>query len=358
MLRARIGLRLVSLSLIAMVMMTLVSGCAAPPAAPPSPAPAAPQAVVTPTPAPKPVTQVEKILMAVSTRGAHDTALYVGLAKGFYKAEGIDLQLPIIKADVAVAALISGEVQFNASVSTILQAAGRGAPVRTVMMIQNAPPWHVMTKPEIRSVQDLKGKKIGVGTARSAPQFVMMKILQKNGLDPNKDAVFLGLGGVPANRLGALRSGSVDALLETAPTHFLLKKEGFNELMKTADGIPEWPVNALSTTIKKIKDSSDMVKGMIRATLKSMIFVKSNKTETVDILMKELADLGLERELMEAAYDDNVGRFAMDGTMTEQGTVVEFATLKEFGERTDVPKAADLVDYSLLQEVRKELKLQ
>ncbi|MBI2848628.1 MAG: ABC transporter substrate-binding protein [Chloroflexi bacterium] len=354
----RSGNILISLPVIAgAVAALLMAGCAAPSAAPPSPAPAAPRPAGTSVPAAKPTTQIEKILAAASTRGTHDTAFYVGLAKGIFKEEGVDLQVQLMKADVAVAALISGEVEFNTAASTILQAAARGAPVRQVMAVRGKPAWHVMTKSDIRSVQDLKGKKIGVGTARSAPQFAMMKILQKNGLDPNKDAIFLGLGGVTSTRLGALRAGSVDALLETAPQHALLKKEGFNELMKVADGVPEWPVGSLSTGTKQIRDRPDMVKRMIRATLKSMIFVKQNKADTVDILMKELAELGMDRDSMAASYDDTVDQFMMDGMMSDQGLVIEFASMKEFGEKVEVPKAADLVDYSLLQEVLKELKL-
>ncbi|MBI2848632.1 MAG: ABC transporter substrate-binding protein [Chloroflexi bacterium] len=339
------------------VTLLLLASCAAPPAAPPPPTPSTSPAVGTQAPSPKPSAQLAPVRLAASTSGATETNYYVGLAKDIFKGEGLDLRIQIMKADVGVAALLSGEVEFNGSVGTILQAASRGAPVRTVMTIRAAPPWHVMTRPEIRSVADLKGKKIGVGTARAGPQFAMMKVLQKNGLDPNKDAVFLGLGGVTATRLGALKSGAVDALLESAPQHLLLKKEGFNELMKISDVLPEWPVGSLSTTIKKIKDSSDMVKGMIRATLKSMIWAKNNKSESVDILMKQLADLGMDRESMASAYDDAVSTYSKDGMMSDQGLVIEFATLKELGEKVEVPQAANLSDYSLLREVQKELNL-
>ncbi|MBI2848629.1 MAG: ABC transporter substrate-binding protein [Chloroflexi bacterium] len=351
--------RLVSLPITLVVVAAfLLTGCAAPPAAPPPPAPAQPQTIGTPAPTPKPAARTEKADLGITTRGANETHFFVGLAKGFFKEEAIDLRMQIMKTDVAVAAIIAGEIEFTSAAGTPLQAAARGAPIRTVLSVQGKPPWHVMVRPEIRSVQDLKGKKIGVGTARTAPQFVMMKILQKNGLDPNKDAVFLGLGGVTTTRLGALRAGAVDALLESAPAHLVLKKEGFIDLMKTSSVVPEWPTSSLTTGLKKIKDAPDMVKRTIRATLKGMMFAKENKTETVDILMKELAaELNLDRESMTGAYEDAVDGYTKDGTMSDEGLVNQFAVLRDFGEKVDIPQAANLVDYSILQEVQKELKL-
>lgn len=341
--------------MIAAMTAVLLAGCASPPSASPPSTPVTPRSNGTPAPASKPSTQLEKVRLAIDTKGASASQFYVGQGKGFYKEEALDLQMQVLGGGPQVAALMSGEIEFAANAGRVLAAAAQKAPVRMVMVVGGKPPWRVMIRPEIGSLQDLKGKKIGIGFF-GGPAYVMMKILEKNGLDPNKDVVFSSLGGEPAVRLVALKSGSVAALLETAPAYFVVKKEGFKELLKMSDVVPEYPTGGLSTSAKKIKDNPDKVKRMIRATLKSMIFAKDNKVETVDILMKELAELGLDRDSMAGSYDDVVEAYPKDGMLSDQGLITEFALRRELGEKIEVPKAADLVDYSLLQEVLKELK--
>lgn len=349
MIKGRVSIVLLMAGLVGL----LVMGCAGPTTPPlPTPMPRAGES----TPAiPKSPAKAERISMTASSRGAHDMAIYVGLHKGLFKEEGLDVEMRIMKAPIAAAALMAGEVDYT-SASTF-QLSTQGGPVRTIMIIRGKPAWWVMTKPEIRTVQDLKGKNIGVGSMGTINQFSIMKVLQLKGIDPTKEVRIISLGGDPATRFGALKAGTVDALLEVAPQSYIIQKSGFPLLLKVREGVPEAVVGSLSATIKKIRDNPDQVKRVIRATLKSMIYAREHKEETVDILLNELKELSVDRETMTAAYEDTVDTLTKNGEVSDQGVVVEIAMMREFGEKVTVPAASQLVDYSLLREVQKELGL-
>lgn len=334
----------------------LFMACAAPPAAPPTAAPPGEKPLTTAPKAPS-TKGIEKINVAVATKGITYLPLFVATARGLYREEGLEVEQVIMKSNIATAALLSGSIDYVSPPGSILQSASQGAPVRVLMLFQNKPPWRIMAKDDIRSVKDLKGKSIGVGTKGSSTDFIVMKILMVNGLDPLKDAPIVGLGGDPNVRLGALKSGSVAALLETSPQLYIAEKQGAHSLVDSAEVAPEWPIGGLSTTMARLQDNPDQVRRILRATLKSMIFAQNNanKTETVNILTKELE---LEQDVASKSYDDFIRGMAKTGEISDKGLVTEFATLKEFGQlKGDLPQASKLADWTMLREVQKELKL-
>ncbi|MBI2849020.1 MAG: ABC transporter substrate-binding protein [Chloroflexi bacterium] len=337
--------------LTALALILLIVGCASPTA---PPAPAVPGE--TPKPTSKPaISKLVEINVAVATKSGGYTPLYVGMAKGFYAEEGLKVEPVIMKTNIATAALLSGSIDFVAPPGGILQAASQGAPVRVIMLFQNKPSWSLMARPEIRSVKDLKGKAVGMGTKGSSTEYVSMKILQSAGLDPVKDATYVGLGGDPQVRLGSLKTGAVSALLETYPQTYLAAGQGAHVLAVAAEILPEWPQGGISSTLPRIKGSPEQVKGMLRASVKGMMWAQNNKEETVKILMEQLE---LDRELVMKTYDDFMKGMARNGEISDKGLVTEFATLKEFGQwKGEIPSANQLADWTILREVRKGLNL-
>ncbi|MBI2848727.1 MAG: ABC transporter substrate-binding protein [Chloroflexi bacterium] len=330
----------------------LVTACSVAPTAPP-PTPAGVSEAPKPTPKPAVPQRVEDLNVAIATTSGSYMPLYVGIGKGFYTEEKLNVNPVIMKANIATAALLSGSLDFVSPPS--LPAASQGAPVRLLMIFQNKPVWSLMAKPEIRSVKDLKGKVVGIPTRGTSPEYVTMKIMQANGLDPIKDVTYVGMGGDPQVRLGALKTGTVAALLETYPSTYLAEAQGSHVLVVSADVLPEWPLGGLSTTMARLKDNPDQVKRMLRATLRGMMWARDNRDETVNILVKAL---DLDQELGGKTYNDFMKGMPSNGEISDKGLVTEFATLKEFGLfKGDIPSASKLADWTILREVRKELNL-
>jgi len=136
---------------------------------------------------------------------------------GFLLVEqaGFDVELINIPPTIAVTALISGDIQYVIFAGTTLNAAVRGLPVKLVMVYNDRPLFSLMSRPEIRSIKELKGKVLGVATLTSGESFLSRRLLKDAGIDADKEMTLRVIGNTP-DRLQALRAGAVDAREEAA----------------------------------------------------------------------------------------------------------------------------------------------
>ena len=147
------------------------------------------------------------VFIAPATRAADKTRISVsggynmiflsaGVAqhRGLFRDEGLDADIVVMGAAPSIAALTNGDIDFTLLTGSVIRAAIRGLPVRLVAGLMTSSPHVLLARPEIKSVKDLSGKKVGLASFGDATQVLARIILARNGVDPDKEVQFVPLG--------------------------------------------------------------------------------------------------------------------------------------------------------------------
>ena len=149
--------------------------------------------------------------------------------KGFFKKEGLNAVIIIMRNQVVVNGVLSKSLDYGATIANFIGAAKGGLPV-VVMVIMDGLDQVLVASPSIKRVEDLKGKNIGISSFGGAPHNKMVMILRKYNMNPDKDVTFLQIGG-GTTRYTALESGSIHATMSVPPMNKVAREKGFNELL-------------------------------------------------------------------------------------------------------------------------------
>ena len=226
----------------------------------------------------QPAAGLEKVRIATPGKLIDFAALYAGSHLGFYRKEGIEPQFIAMRSGIIIQAMSAGEIDYTTLLSSSVRAALAGLPVRVLMGLIVKQTFFLVAQPEIRDLKQLKGKRIAVSNFGSSTDISARKALEHAGLDPNRDAVILALGETGL-RFAALQARSIDAAILSPPHNFSAERQGFNNLVWLGDLVGEHPTNGLATTVKKLKEQSDQVHRMLRATVRSMIYTREHARE-------------------------------------------------------------------------------
>jgi len=156
--------------------------------------------------------QLKKIRFSTSSIAVTELQFRIAQLKGFYREEGLELETLLIRGSVGMQALIGGSVDYASAAGSIIAAGVRGAPVRLVLIVNSKPQFDLVGQPEIKSVQQLKGKVIGISSRGGAVDLLTQLILTHHGVTPNKDAILIVIG-ISAELATALRTGRIAACL-------------------------------------------------------------------------------------------------------------------------------------------------
>ncbi len=295
----------------------------------------------------------ELVRVALSTKDFGYLPLFVGIRAGLFTQEGLEIQWLQVRTNVVVAALMNGELDISGAAGSSMRAAARGASLKAIFFPYYKSTFVLMGAPEIKRVQDLKGRVIGITSPGSSTELAAAMVLQHYGLDPKKDVTFFSSGGTQTS-IGAMEGGVIQARAFNPDAAYVLRKRGFNELGSLADLAP-WPWGGYATTDAHLVSKRDKVKRWIRAMVKSLLFMLNKKEETLKIAM---AEFGHPRDVTEAAA--NISIKAIDGQ--NPGGADEESLLKNIELTISTPlklktspPISKLVDFSLLQEVHREL---
>ena len=207
-------------------------------------------------------------------------------------------------------------------------------------------------KPEFKSVKDLKGRTIGVGSYGSTPDIVARMVVKHFGIDPETEIKVLAPG-TDAGRLAALKEGVVDVIIVAPPVDFEGQKMGFN-IVSRAGEIFRFPYNGLGTSVKKITEKPDEVKRVLRALIKANGFIRKNKDGTVQVLVDWAKT---KPEFAAAAYDSSVGVFSLDGSIPEDGLRIVIDNFRKSMNITRPVPLNEVSDTNPLREAQRELGL-
>lgn len=291
----------------------------------------------------------------VSIPGASVTYLpfYAAKEKGYYKDEGIEIEFILMPASLASTAVMTGDIDYNGAVTGVVAAAVRGQPIKAVIFTMRSPVQGLMAKPEIKGLQQLKGKKISVSSPGSTTDLATRHILRKHGFEFGRDYSIVFVG-TEAGRLAALEAGVVDAAMLSVPENILARQKGFNELALSADFL-DFPQNGFGTSAKKIKENPDEIQRMVRATLRGLLFVSEpkNKEASLDIIVK---NWGIKSRAMAGEmYDYMTKAMLRDASINMAGLQALVDQQRESAKVTEPVSAAQVIDYSFVERARKEL---
>jgi len=271
--------------------------------------------------------------------------------RGFLKEEGIEAEIIRISAAAGRAALSGGEVDYSTGIGgTAIGGALSGVPIKVVACFVPAPVLAMVSRPEIKSVQGLKGKTVAVLIFGGVAHFAARAIAKHYGLDPEKDLKYLAVG-PPDARFAALSQGLVDAAILGPPLDFEATKRGYNSLARAYD-VLVFPETGLVTSSRKIQEKPDEIKRVIRAGIKANRYVRANRDGTIQFLMEWLK---LNREVAAATYDGVVKVYDDDAETCEKGLrLVIDETKKSMKINREVP-LSDVAYFSILREAQREL---
>jgi len=128
---------------------------------------------------------IDNLRIAYPSMNTSVFALVIAQKEGYFKEEGLNVELLSIRGEIAIRTTLAGEVDFFTNAGSALAAAVRGVPVRLVTVFQDKPGWDLISEPEIKSIAQLRGKTIGVMSPEGSLAVVAREILRKNGLDPS-----------------------------------------------------------------------------------------------------------------------------------------------------------------------------
>lgn len=274
----------------------------------------------------------------------------VALKKGFFKDEGLDVEIIRMNVPTIVTALVTGDIGYTLLFGSVVRGALRGMPMRALASLLDGSTHALVAKPEYKSGKELKGKTVGIGNFGGTDEIAGRMMLKSFGLDTDKDLKFIALGPDRA-RLAGLKEGLVDVAVIAPPGDAMGRQMGFNVLLRAYE-VFSFPFIGVGANLKTIKEKPEQVKKVVKAMVRANRFIREDREGAVRILM----DWGkVERDHALASYDSTWKVFSPDGNIPQEGLrmVIEQAKA-ELKVAREVP-VNEIVDLTPLRAAQKEL---
>ena len=297
---------------------------------------------------------IEAVRVGIPGKLVDFAPFFVGIKTGIYRSEGLEPQFIVMRSGIIFPALLSGELDYTTLYQSAIRSAISGLPVRVIATLMTKQTFFLFSQREIRRVQDLKGKRIAISNFASSTDTSARAALKHHGLEAMRDATLIAMGDTGV-RFQALLSGAIEAAILTPPYTVMAEKKGLNNLVWLGDILGDVPSNGLSTTLKTLKENSDQVHRMLRASVRSMVYTREHKQDVLPILLKEFP--GLDGDTLAGTLDFYVKAMSRDGRVGE-GVVREL--INEQRELLNVKNEISLnqvSDFGPLQRVIRELNL-
>jgi len=275
-----------------------------------------------------------------------------GVAKyqGYFKDEGLDVEVLQMNANVSVAALAAGNVDYNLILQSVVTANLRGLPLKIAGILIERPNHVVVAHPSIQKFSDLKNKKIAISSFGSLVDILARLTVAHFNLDPRSDIQYVAAGSSSA-RIAQLQAGVVQAAFVTPPGNLKAEAAGFKTLLRVRDLFP-FPVNGIGLTEQKLRNNRDEVKKIVRALLRANRYIINNPKGAIKIL----ADWGRTKpEVAEDAYNDNAKNYSRNLLVSRSTLENAIESTRWNVESKKNVGVDEIFDFSLVREVLKEM---
>lgn len=295
--------------------------------------------------------QEKKLIIGYTARDLNNFPLFAAHARGFFKDVGKDVDLVQIRSNIGLSGILGGSVDYYTSFSSaVTLAAQQGSPIVGIFSMIERPSLYMVARPEIRTMAELKGKIVGLGSISGITVTITRRMLAHYGVNSN-DFTIVSSGDLPV-RLAAVRSGAIHATLAGPPAPTQAKELGLNVLGSAAD-VVDFPLAGLSTSATKIKTNRAEVVAVLTAMLRGLLFVHNQRGDAIALVQKIFK---MDRALAEAGYDQTLNAYSKDGSASTKGIESVLEVARQQGALKPVT-VNDVVDFGPLREAQAAIKL-
>ncbi len=293
---------------------------------------------------------LEPLTVVLASKAFQYVIFPIAQERGYMKEEGIDLKIVFMETTPGLQALTAGNVHFSGSGSSALIAISKGgAPLKTVLAVNDQVLQWVLVRPNIGSLKELKGKKIGVTGVASIAAYMFRQVMTKYSLDGNRDVVFVDPGAL--NRLPALLAGAVDGAILSPEERYVGLDRGMKELMYLGNEVKNsW--GTIATSDRFIKEQPKLVTGFMRAILKALRLVHQDREGTIAAVAKFSE---LQKNLATRMYDDLKETFTSNGIVDEETQKNDLAIVRQVAGVTGNVPIQRAYDFSFAREAAQQL---
>jgi NitT/TauT family transport system substrate-binding protein len=243
--------------------------------------------------------------------------IYLAQTKGFFKEEGLDVQLYTFKGDAgAIQALAGNSVDINvASLTGLVNAVTANQPFVAFWggFNQAEFDWY---SPKLKSLKDAKGKKFGITQYGALTDILTRAVLKNAGLNPDKDVQVLQVG-APASALAAMSAGQLDAAILSAPSKYIAQEKGMIHLIsERKDLTPAWPKHVVYANRAFLKNNPETVKAFLRAMVKGLDYMNANHAAAADELVTRLK---YDRKYALPSVEETLPDYDRNGKIDQKG---------------------------------------
>src|SRR5262245_1824373 len=204
---------------------------------------------------------------------------------GYFSKHGLQVENVLLTFQLSSIAMSSGELDYIAGVGpgTVSATLG-GSPSRAVWIVANRLIYNVIAQPELKTLQDLRGKRIGVAGLGATTHSAFTMAVEKAGAYP-KDFIVVGLG--PQQQQRALEEKAIDAVMIDPPVLFVLLQKGYSKILDIGAAV-EMPVGGLTTLTKTLASKPDQVRRVIKALQEAKEALIGSKEKAVGFIVKTM----------------------------------------------------------------------
>jgi len=297
-------------------------------------------------------TALDKIVITYPSRSIASVDLYIAQERGFFHQEGLLADVVQVRGNIGVTALLSGDAHAVNNVGTLIRAIERSdLPAKVITQSLKKNLFWLVTKPEVKSLSDLKGKIFGTTTFGGAQHLAAARLLQKAGINPDKDITVVIGGDVPA-QLQSLMSGAIQLAALSPPT-VILARDKFKLKIhgSTLDDLPNLQ-NGLAFSEKVLREKRELVKRILRARSRAHRYFWENERGTAEVLANYLK---VELPIALESYRLARPAFTTNGLATDKEVEDFLRSDAEVLKLKEPVPATKIFDFSLQKEVNQEL---
>jgi len=317
-------------------------------AAPGAPAPgeAAPAPEATAAPAP-----LMTVRIAIPDLSIATLPLGATVAKGFFRAEGLDVELTQIGGQAALPALLNGEVGYLYGWGATSTGVVQGAPLRVLAILQDRPPHVVVARAEIHTPAELRGQRLATSRPGGTDDQVLQRVLHAAGLQAD-DVQMVRLGETSL-RAAALIAGQVDAAALAQPFTAAAEKEGFHVIARGAD-VLQVPISIVATSQAHQAAAPDEVRRLLRGVARALPYL-TDPASVPEIVAWAAERYSIEPALAPAMVDEQLAAIVASGEVPESVLDAALESARAQTDRTTPIVLSEVFDFGPLRAARQEI---
>jgi ABC-type nitrate/sulfonate/bicarbonate transport system substrate-binding protein len=271
---------------------------------------------------------------------------------GFYQQEGLRAELILMRPNISVTAVVTGQVEFATAHGSIVRAAAQGLPVKSLMVVADRPAYYLVAKSAVNNVAALKGKAVGIASLGGSVHLMTKEFLAQNNLDADKSVALIVTGDHNAS-IQAMQTGHVDAAVISVPWQTVAEKAGLRKLAYFGD-VMRLPMAGLGTFDENIAKKPELLRRATRATLRGIDFLRDSKyrNETIAIMVDWFK---IRSEQAQEAYSQMVEAYPANGIVGDDILEKDLEIARQTGAIKSRVALSRVVDFQFVREARQEL---